>query len=47
MPNVDWEAFKLEGIFEGDISKWTCDEEDDCVTRHKQKYLYQNFYLQK
>jgi hypothetical protein len=43
MPNVDWEAFKLEGVFEGDISKWTCDETDDCVTRHKQQIFIPEF----
>jgi len=31
LPNIDWDAIKLEGVFEGDISKWTCDTEDDCV----------------
>ena len=39
-PNIEWDAIKLEGVFEGDVSKWTCDEEDDCVPR----YL-QNFYI--
>jgi|TARA_R100001443_G_scaffold102906_1_gene111182 hypothetical protein len=43
MPNVDWEAFKLEGIFEGDISKWTCDEDDDCVVRHEQRIFIPEF----
>ena len=31
LPNISWDAIKLEGVFEGDISKWTCDTEDDCV----------------
>jgi hypothetical protein len=35
-PDVDWDAIKLEGVFEGDISKWTCKTEDDCVPRHLQ-----------
>lgn len=39
-PNIEWDAIKLEGVFEGDISKWTCDTTDDCVPR----YL-QNFYI--
>ena len=39
-PNVSWDAIKLEGVFEEDISKWTCDTEDDC----KPRYL-QNLYI--
>ena len=26
----------LEGVFEGDISNWTCDTDDDCVPRYLQ-----------
>ena len=37
MPNIDWDAIKLEGVFEGDISKWTCETDDDCVPRYKQQ----------
>ena len=40
LPNVSWDAIKLEGVFEEDISKWTCDTEDDC----KPRYL-QNLYI--
>jgi hypothetical protein len=32
LPNVDWDAIKVEGLFEGDISKYNCDTEDDCKT---------------
>ena len=38
-PNIEWDAIKLEGVFEGDVSTWNCDE-DECVPR----YL-QNFYI--
>jgi len=40
MPNVEWDAIKVEGVFEGDISKWDCDDKNDCTPR----YL-QNFYV--
>lgn len=40
IPNVEWDAIKLEGVFEGDISKWDCDDKNDCTPR----YL-QNFYI--
>jgi hypothetical protein len=34
-PNLEWDAVRIEGIFEDDISKWTCDE-DSCVSRQDQ-----------
>ena len=43
LPNVDWDAIKLEGVFEGDISKWTCDEDDDCVPRYLQQFFVPEF----
>ena len=43
MPNIDWDAIKLEGVFEGDISKWTCDEDDDCVPRYLQQFFVPEF----
>lgn len=32
LPNVDWDAIKVEGVFEDDISKYNCveDETDNC-----------------
>ena len=42
-PNVDWEAIKVEGVFEGDIGKWNCDPEDDCVPRYKQQIFIPEF----
>ena len=38
-PDIDWDAIKLEGVFEADISEWTCKTEDDCVPRHLQ-FMY-------
>ena len=35
-PNIEWDAVKLEGVFEGDISNWTCDTDDDCVPHYLQ-----------
>jgi len=29
-PNMEWDAIRLEGVFEGDISQYNCDPEDDC-----------------
>jgi len=43
VPNALWEAIKIEGIFEGDISKWNCDIEDDCVPRYLQQMFIPEF----
>lgn len=29
-PNLEWDAVRLEGVFEGDISNYNCDPADDC-----------------
>jgi hypothetical protein len=36
-PNLEWDAVRIEGIFEDDISKWTCNE-DDCILRQDQVF---------
>ena len=44
IPNLEWDAIKIEGVFEGDISKWNCDVEDDCTPRYLQQ-MYIPEYL--
>jgi len=43
LPNVSWDAIKLEGVFEEDIAKWTCDTDDDCVPRYLQNLYIPEF----
>ena len=43
MPNIDWDAIKLEGVFEGDISRWDCDEKNDCTPRYLQSIYIPEF----
>lgn len=43
LPNVDWDAILIEGVFEDDISKWTCEEEDNCVPRYLQQLNIPDF----
>lgn len=33
LPNVEWEAIRVEALFEDDISKFNCDPKDDCLYR--------------
>jgi hypothetical protein len=35
-PNIEWDAIKVEGVFNADITKWNCDIKDDCTPRYKQ-----------
>lgn len=43
LPNTDWDAIKVEGIFEDDITKWNCDTEDDCLIRQEQDFNVPDF----
>lgn len=38
MPNLDWEAIRIEGIFEDDITRINCDDTDDCIPRQQQSF---------
>lgn len=37
-PDLDWEAVKVEGIFEEDITRYNCDLTDDCLPRQQQLF---------
>lgn len=37
-PDLEWDAVRVEGIFEDDISSYNCDECDDCLTRQEQSF---------
>jgi hypothetical protein len=43
-PNLEWEAVRIEGIFEDDISAWTC-EKDECVVRQNQTFNVPDYLL--
>lgn len=43
-PNLEWDAVRIEGIFEDDISKWTC-EEDDCRLRQDDNFNVPDYLL--
>ncbi|MCK5762492.1 MAG: hypothetical protein KAH05_00070 [Clostridiales bacterium] len=43
-PNIDWDAVKLIGLFEGDISKYNCDSiTDSCKTRQDSEIMIPEF----
>jgi hypothetical protein len=43
-PNLEWDAVRIEGIFEEDISGFTC-EPDDCVIRSDQSFNVPDYLL--
>lgn len=43
-PNLEWEAVRVEGIFEDDISDFTC-EADSCIVRSKQSFNVPDYLL--
>ena len=34
-PDLEWDAVKLEGVFDDDISDWLCDSKDKCTPRYE------------
>jgi hypothetical protein len=43
-PNLEWDSVRIEGIFEDDVSKWTC-EEDNCIQRQNQSFNVPDYLL--
>ena len=43
-PNIDWEAIKVEGIFEGDLSEFLCPgDENSCQIRQDDQLPYPEY----
>ncbi len=36
LPNIDWDAIQIEGVFDDEIGFWLCDKAEQCVPRYKQ-----------
>ncbi len=43
-PNLEWDAIRVEGIFEDDISAFTC-AEDSCITKQDQSFNVPDYLL--
>jgi hypothetical protein len=43
-PNLDWDGVRIEGIFEDDVSKFTC-VEDSCIPKYKQLFAVPDYLL--
>ncbi len=42
-PNLEWDAVRIEGVFEDDISRYNCDPEDDCIQKQDQQFNVPDF----
>jgi hypothetical protein len=38
LPNIEWEAIRVDGIFEDDVTGFNCDTNDDCTLRQDQPF---------
>lgn len=36
-PDLEWDAIKLEAVFDDDVSDWLCDSTDRCTPRYEQQ----------
>ena len=43
-PNLEWDSVRIEGIFEDDISAWTC-KEDSCIVKQDQTFNVPDYLL--
>jgi hypothetical protein len=43
MPNIEWEAIKVEGVFEDNISGFTCDTTDECKFRNDDQLAFPDY----
>ncbi len=37
LPNVAWDAIKIEGVFDDNIGAWLCEKDAECVPRYEQE----------
>jgi hypothetical protein len=42
-PNLVWDAVRIEGVFEEDISRYNCDCNDDCLQKQEQRFNVPDF----
>ena len=37
IPNVEWDAIKIEGVFDDNIGAWLCEDAAECIPRYEQE----------
>lgn len=45
-PDLDWDAVRVEAVFDDDISNWICDDDiEKCIPRYEQEVTFPDFLL--
>lgn len=44
-PDLEWDAVRIEGIFEDDVSKFNCNTEDDCINAQDRTFNIPDYLL--
>jgi len=44
-PNIEWEAVKIQAIFEDDISAFTCEEDSECSLKQEQELPFSESHM--
>ena len=45
-PDMEWDAVRIEAVFDDDISNWLCEEDQDsCVPRYEQEIKFPDYLL--
>lgn len=46
LPDMEWDAIRVEAVFDDDISNWLCeDDTDKCIPRYEQEIPFPEFLL--
>ena len=46
LPDMEWDAIRVEAVFDDDISNWLCeDDTDSCIPRYEQEIPFPDFLL--
>jgi hypothetical protein len=43
LPNVEWDAIKIEAMFEGDTGDFQCDIENQCLPKQEQQLVFPEY----
>ncbi len=42
-PNIDWEAVRVEAVFDGDITEYQCEPEEQCKLKQDQAFPFPDY----
>ena len=42
-PNIDWDAIRVEAVFDGDITEYQCEPEEQCKLKQDQQFPFPDY----